>query len=257
MTSASRLEWSDLRAPELKALAQRNAIVVLPVGSTEQHGPHLPVQVDALLAGEVALRAARKVADAATPVVVAPTVWSGLAEHHMVFGGTFTLDHATFSALLRCICRSVIRHGFRRIFLLNGHGGNMTSLDVIAAELSIELGRPIVAGTYWMLAEKAFGEILEVQPNVLHACEAETSMLLAIKPQLVDTSALDQAAGPWSPSFWVEFMRAPSRWRSWAEVTPNGVIGVPAAASAQKGMRLLDAAAEAVARTLLSEKLWT
>lgn len=256
MTAPTQLEWSNLRAPELKSLAQRDAIVVLPVGSTEQHGPHLPVQVDALLAGEVALRAARRVADTGMPITVAPTVWSGLAEHHMAFGGTFTLDHATFSALLRCICRSITRHGFRRIFLLNGHGGNMTSLDVIAAELSIELMKPVAAGTYWMLAEKAFGQILEVQPNVLHACEAETSMLLAIKPGLVDTSALDQAVGPWSPNFWTEFMRAPSRWRSWTEVTSNGVLGVPAAATAEKGKRLLDAAADAVARTLLNEKLW-
>lgn len=256
MTTMAELEWSNLRAPELKALAQRDAVVVVPIGSTEQHGPHLPVQVDALLAGEVARRAARRVADTAVPIVVAPTVWSGLAEHHMAFGGTFTLDHQTFSALLRCICGSIVRHGFRRIFLLNGHGGNMTSLDVIAAELSIEFKRPVAAGTYWMLAEKAFGEILEVQPNVLHACEAETSMLLALKPELVDTTALEQAAGPWSPDFWAEFMRAPSRWRSWTEVTPNGVIGVPAAASAEKGRKLLDAAAEAVARTLMTERLW-
>ncbi|MCK6410773.1 MAG: creatininase family protein, partial [Thauera sp.] len=78
----NEVEWWRLKAGELNALAARNAVVILPVGSTEQHGPHLPTQVDALLAGEVAHRAARRAAQR-TPVVVAPTVWSGLAEHHL------------------------------------------------------------------------------------------------------------------------------------------------------------------------------
>ena len=100
------LEWARLKAGELRALAERDAIVVLPVAAMEQHGPHLPVMVDSLLCAEVALRTARRVA-ARQPVVVAPTVWSGLSEHHMAFGGTFTLDFATFSALLGCLCRSL------------------------------------------------------------------------------------------------------------------------------------------------------
>ena len=69
------------------------------------------------------------------PVVVAPTVWNGLAEHHMALGGTITLDFQTFFALLRCICGSMVRHGFRRLLLLNGHGGNITALNVIVGEL--------------------------------------------------------------------------------------------------------------------------
>src|SRR4051812_23307387 len=116
------VEWSRMKAHEIKARQAENALVIVPVGSFEQHGPHLPVQVDTLLAGEVARRAAVKIA-ATQSVLVTPTVWCGLAEHHMSFGGTLTLDFETFQALLRCICHSLIRQGFRKILLLNGHGG--------------------------------------------------------------------------------------------------------------------------------------
>jgi creatinine amidohydrolase len=245
--------WHNLRAPDLRRLAAENAMVILPVGSTEQHGPHLPVQVDALLAGEVARRAAAILARS-TPVVVAPTLWMGLAEHHMAFGATITLDFATFHALLRCVCRSILRHGFRRILILNGHGGNIAALTVIAGELSTELGAPVATATYWTLAEtaEAFGRILERQPNVRHACEAETSMLLALKPELVDRGALDGLDAP------AELGRAGTAYvyRSFAEISRSGVIGVPAAASAEKGERLLDAAAAAIANAMSDGGLW-
>ena len=116
------VEWVNLKAHELRALAKKDAIVIVPVGSTEQHGPHMPVQTDARLASEVAQRTARQITDRA-PVIVTPPVWTGLAEHHMSLGGTITLDFDAFSRLLCGIVGSLARHGFRRILLLNGHGG--------------------------------------------------------------------------------------------------------------------------------------
>ena len=141
-------------------------MVIVPVGSTEQHGPHLPVQVDARLAAEVAKGAAERIARRQS-VVVAPTLWCGLAEHHMAFGATITLDFATFHALIRCVCESILRHGFRRLALLNGHGGNIKALDVIAGELQRELGARVVSATYWTVTSvaRAFREILEAQPG--------------------------------------------------------------------------------------------
>src|SRR5260370_35338511 len=93
----SEIEWWRLKAAEINALAARDAVVIVPVGSTEQHGPHLPTQVDSLLVGEIARRAPR-LAAASTPVVVAPTVWTGLAEPHMHPGATLSLDLAPFQA---------------------------------------------------------------------------------------------------------------------------------------------------------------
>jgi creatinine amidohydrolase len=247
------LEWARLKASELRALAAQDAIVVVPVAAMEQHGPHLPVMVDSLLCAEVALRTARRVAPR-QPVVVAPTVWSGLSEHHMPFGGTFTLDFPTFCALLRCLCRSLVRHGFQRIFLLNGHGGNRFALRVVVDELTGELGAALATATYWEPAAGLFARILEQQPGVQHACEAETSMVLALHPELVDQARVAEAKFIEPPH--AVSQRGAHLWRSFAGRTPTGVIGDPTAASAAKGERLLDAAAEAIAELLLDEACW-
>jgi creatinine amidohydrolase len=245
----AEVEWSRLKAEELRRLAADDAVVIVPVASQEQHGPHLPVQIDTLLCTAVAHRAARRAAER-RPVVVLPPVWTGLSEHHMAFGGTITLDFATFHALLRGICLSLKRHGFRRILLLNGHGGNVAALKVVVEELTRELGLGVSTVTYWHHAADAFRGILERQDNVRHACEAETSMAMALIPDLVDTARLEEARGPEASIRELEgegFYRA----RSFAERTHNGVIGDPTAASAEKGERLLEAAAEALAAELL------
>jgi len=248
------VEWMKLKARELCELAGRGATVIMPVGSMEQHGPHLPVQVDALLAGEVSRRAALRLAQH-HPVVVAPTVWMGLAEHHMNFGGTFTLDFDAYLAVLRCLCHSVDRHGFPRIFILNGHGGNVSALGVIAEELAHELEARIATVTYWHLQQTkdAFAGILEHQDTVLHAGEAESSMLLALLPDLVDQEAMRNTEGPMGgivrPSGAYGFQHI-------SDISPTGVLGKPQSATAEKGERLLDAAAEAVADAVLDEGLW-
>jgi creatinine amidohydrolase len=247
------LEWARLKAGELRTLAQQNAIVVVPVAAVEQHGPHLPVMVDSLLCAEVALRAARRVIER-QPIVVAPTVWSGLSEHHMPLGGTFTLDFTTFFALLRCLCRSLVRNGFRRIFLLNGHGGNRFALRVVVDELSGELGAALATATYWEPAAAAMARILEQQPGVQHACEAETSMVMALRPELVDAARFAEAKFDEAPH--VVSQRGAHVWRAFPERTPTGVIGDPTVASAAKGERLLDAAAEAIAELLLDDSCW-
>lgn len=251
----TEVEWGRLKAAELNALAARNAVAVVPVGSIEQHGPHLPTQVDALLAGAIGLRAAR-LAAASTPVVVTPTVWSGLAEHHMSLGGTLTLDLATFCAVLRCVCRSLARHGFKRILLLNGHGGNMAALTAFANEIGPELQLPVATATYWTLAKDAFAAILERQTTVRHACEAETSMLLALAPDLVDMAKAADAVGPTEVELSAVAGDAAHRYRSFKARTRHGAIGDPRAATAEKGERLLDAAADAVAKLIANERFW-
>jgi creatinine amidohydrolase len=246
------VKWTNLKAREIRELQGRNAIAIVPIGSIEQHGPHLPVSVDALLVTEVACRAALRVREI-EPVVVLPTIWSGLAEHHMSLGGTITLDLATFFALVRSVVGSLARSGFRRIFILNGHGGNMAALAALVGELSHELDLPIALATYWMLVPEAFAEILELQPSVLHACEAETSMLLALRPDLVDMTALADIN---PPAAWSGLGDAVQVWSPVESWSPSGVAGSPRAASAEKGRKLLDAAASALAARLTGEGPW-
>ncbi|HSA79682.1 MAG TPA: creatininase family protein, partial [Geminicoccaceae bacterium] len=157
---AMDVRWDHLTAEQLRLLAAApEVIVVVPVAAMEQHGPHLPVMVDSLLCSAVAERAARQVF-AQRPVVVAPTVWSGLSEHHMPFGGTISLDFATFSALLGGICGSLQRHGFRRILLLNGHGGNDAALRVFVEQASPASTAVLATVNYWHLAALEFAQIL-------------------------------------------------------------------------------------------------
>jgi creatinine amidohydrolase len=245
--------WARLTAAEIQARAGGATVAIIPVASIEQHGPHLATGVDMWLASAVAERTARKLQAAGTPAVVTPCIWSGLAEHHMAFGGTLTLDETAFRAVVGSIARSVARHGFRRIALINGHGGNIEAIASAAIEGTRTLGVPVVGVTYWLANADTFGAILERQATVEHACEAETSMVMALQPDAVRVENIARAvprrfAPPPPPGF--------KRQRSFAEMTDTGVLGDPRAASAEKGERLLEAASTRLADELGRAELW-
>jgi creatinine amidohydrolase len=250
---ADEVAWARLTAAEIQARAAAGTVVLIPVASVEQHGPHLATGVDMWLASAVAERTARRLQQAGTKALVTPCIWSGLAEHHMDFGGTLTLDEAGFAAVVGGVARSVARHGFRRIVLVNGHGGNVEAIQTAAIILTRTLGVPVVGVTYWLANADTFGAILETQPNVMHACEAETSMMMAVQPDCVRTENIGRAVpkraiSPAPPGF--------KRHRAFAEMTDTGVIGDPRAASAGKGERLLDAAAARLATEIARPELW-
>lgn len=248
---------SELRAPELRELANPQTIVLIPVASIEQHGPHLPVMTDTLLASEVCRRAALGAVERSKPAIVTECVWSGLSEHHMSLGATITLDFMTFQSLIDGVVESLFRHGFRRFLLVNGHGGNIHALKTIVDELSFELDDADVRYlTYWQAAAAELGGELETQKSIRHACEAETSMVMALRPDLVDGTAFEQAKcadlrdqdGPPEPIY---------RWQSFAAKTPSGALGDPTAASAEKGEKLLSIASHALAERISAEGFWT
>ncbi len=257
MTADNEIEWRKLRADQLRERARQDALVILPVGSLEQHGPHLPVEVDSMLGETVALRAAAILAQK-EPVLVLPMLWTGLSEHHMSFGGTITLELETFIAVIGDICRSIVRHGFRRIALLNGHGGNDNALRVCADTLAPKLGVPIVELTYWYAAAEPIAGLLEKQKSLRHACEAETSMMMALRPELVaeDRIALVAQANR-TPELGDIVGGGVYRWRSLGAVSSAGVIGHPEAANRAKGEKLIAAIAESLAVKLGNPELWS
>lgn len=252
------IEWARLRAAELRQCAENDAIVVVPIGATEQHGPHLPVMVDHRLAHEVAMRAARLVADH-EPIVVTPVIPFGMSEHHISLGGTLTLDFATMQAVLNSVCTSAIRQGFRRLFVLNGHGGNIAALETIVTELTVTHRLPIACSTYWQIASEEIAAILDRQSGVLHACEAETSMMMATAGSDVDEDLLPQCRGELIAGAAAISGVNPAvyRWRQLGTRSLNGVIGDASTASAEKGERLLTVIAERVAQVLRSHELWS
>ena len=187
--------------------------------------------------------------------MVAPTVWMGLAEHHVAFGGSFTVSLSTWHALLRELCQAILRAGFKRIVIVNGHGGNMSALNALTVELTRALDAPIATTNYFLFLEDAMDGILEDQVGVQHACEAETSMMLALRPELVDTARLPEAVGP-QASMAAALARRLHVWKSFRGLSSSGVLGDARRATSEKGERLLDAAAEGLAKALLAGEPW-
>jgi creatinine amidohydrolase len=257
MPETPEVEWRRLRADQLRELARQDAIVILPVAALEQHGPHLPVEVDSRLGEEVAVRTARKAVARGQATVVLPVLWTGISEHHMSFSGTITLDFATFSAVVEGVVRSVLRDGFKRVVLLNAHGGNENALRTITDDLTPKLGVPIVQFTYWYAAAVAIAKILETQGGLMHACEAETSMMMAVRPELVAEDRIALAKVNMTPDVSDVVGGGVYRWRAIGARSSSGVIGNPEAASKEKGARLFDAISDALADKLCNAELWS
>jgi creatinine amidohydrolase len=245
--------WKELTAADLRERALAGAVAVLPVASMEQHGPHLPVGVDTILT-EAVCRAAAEAISADTPVVVAPTLWCGMAEHHMAFGGTFTFDIPTYRAVLLCFLKSIERHGFSRVLVVNGHGGNIAALSAFLPDFARETGLKVRMTTYFDQAKTPMAEILEDQKGVHHACEAETSLMMVVAPDTVRRDKLPEAHGPAHSS-------APpagiARYRSFRDITPSGVIGDARRASADKGEKLLSALRDGIAAVIRDPQTWS
>jgi creatinine amidohydrolase len=253
---AQSVLWKELTAEELRGKAAADAIVVLPVASMEQHGPHLPVGVDTILCEGVCKAGAEAVA-ADVPVVVAPTLWCGMAEHHMAFGGTFTFDIPTYRAVLLALLKSIDRHGFKRVLIVNGHGGNIAALNAFLPDFARETGLNVRAATYFELAASELAPVLEDQTTVHHACEVETSLMMVLAPGTVKHERVPEAFGAMGnskrPSGWY---LVPTRFRSFKEVTPSGVLGDARRASREKGEKVLALCVEGLAATLRNPKVW-
>ncbi len=246
------VRWERMTAAELRALAGRDAVGVLPIAAMEQHGPHLPVWTDSFIGHSVAIRGAELVDD--LPAVVLPPMWMGLSEHHFPFGGTISLDYATFAGVLRCVLRSILADGFRRRFLLNSHGGNIEPMAVAVRELAHEFGVAVVGTTITKLAPQAIQAALTTQPGIQHACEGETSLWLHLDPSQVRH---DQVAHSVSPGGFAAGDAAATRFWSFAERAPEtGVRGDPRAATAEKGKAMFEAMAEGLAAMLRDGALW-
>ncbi len=244
------VEWRRLRADELREAAKQDAIVMLPIASLEQHGPHLPVETDTTIGEAVAIGTARRLVALGEQALVLPVLWTGLSEHHMPFGGTITLSLQAFATLIEDVCRSVVRHGFRRIVLSNSHGGNENALRTLTDELTVKLQIPIIQFSYPYAAQPEIAALLKTQDGVRHACEAETAMMLALRPELVANARIPPRDPPSATESGLY------RWRSFAVRTKTGVRGNPDAGTAEQGDRLLSAIAEALASKLADPELW-
>jgi creatinine amidohydrolase len=236
----SALELDRLSWPEVKAEQDRGRdTVVVAFGATEQHGPHLPLATDALLGDHLALLVADRL-----DAFVAPTVRLGCSEHHLEFAGTLSISEATFHGLVADVVRSLARGGFRHVVLVPTHGGNFRPLadaiEALDAPDGIEVRALTDLGALMAIVQLGADEY-GVPPTEggLHAGEWETSMLMAIHPELVHlergapgyTGDLEAALG----SIFTSGVHT---------ISANGVLGDPTQASAEHGGRYWEKALE-------------
>jgi creatinine amidohydrolase/Fe(II)-dependent formamide hydrolase-like protein/7-cyano-7-deazaguanine synthase in queuosine biosynthesis len=227
--------WAELTWPEAEKKFKEVDIALLPVGSTEQHGPHLPVGTDALDAEYLARRVAE--ACSSPKPLVLPLVPYGVSYHHGDFKGTLSISNATLSGLVYEIGMNAARNGIKKLVIINAHGGNSPALDYAAQMINRDAHIFACVDT----GETSDTDINKVvsTPNDVHAGEIETSTSLAVRPHLV---RLDKATKlvPKFSSRYLNFSskRAVLWYARTKKISPTGVMGDPSKATAEKGKKI-------------------
>ncbi len=235
-----------------EAAAATDKIVVVPLGAHEQHGHHLPLLTDAMIGSEIVRRAAAKLESEA---LFAPMLWLGHSPHHLEFPGTLSASSETYIRVIEDVIESLIRGGFRRILFFNAHAGNMTPASIALGNVQMRRAADfpdlwLLFASWFTLAAPAIAELdIFKQGKISHACEWETSQILALHPELV------QAERP-AARFSLLVNGEPSRffhadYSGWGRVdvarrieqnSPTGAFGWPELASVEKGEKLFELA---------------
>jgi len=244
----------ELTRNALRDLAA-SAVVLLPTGATEQHGPHLPVGTDTMAVECIAREAAQRAGERIT-VVVAPTLPYGSSHHHLPFGGTMSLSTETYYRAVRELAESLIISGFRRIFILNGHGGNNELIQLVARDLALAHPAHLAAASYWAIARDA---LIRVEAHDYgrfpgHAGAFETSLVLAMRPELVSAS-LPHRDDPGSHELHPPASYRLERYGAWQAI--DGYTDSPDRAGRVRGQAFLAAISHAVADALVEFQMTT
>lgn len=244
MTSRAHTEfrYEKLTWPEINEAVDAKQVCIVPCGAVEQHGPHLPLDVDLVCPGGIARGVGERMPER---VLVLPTIAYGYTGHVMDFPGTINTHYETFIRQVLDVTRSLAYHGFKKIVLLNGHGSNMPNLDLAARRTNLETDAECLLIAWWQLLtideEFAAGVRESRFPGGWsHACELETSLYLHLAGDDVRSDKITdhintQCDG--NPYIWVDLIaKGPAALTSWTSTyTPNGVIGEPSYATAEKG----------------------
>jgi len=246
------MKFHEMTSGQLEALKHDQVVVILPIAAVEQHGPHMPTGTDTIICDAVAKAVEQRQPDT---VLLLPTLWLGASSHHLRFGATLTAELSTYVTLLCEILQPLLMDGYRRVLLLNGHGGNIDPMRVALRQLQPEFPDTLLtAGCYWSPGDAEIVKLLEGDNKFVgHACEFETSMIMHLRPELVDTDRVAHA-GDWLP----DQVQGMFVCRDMLQRTQAGATGRADLASAQKGAVLFEAAVRGVERfvqTVLAEPL--
>jgi creatinine amidohydrolase len=248
MAGRKKYYYQDYTWLEMREVIQRQPVVVLPIGSVEDHGHHLPLDVDNYLIGRICEEAAQRLDG---EMLLLPPVSYGYEAHHMDFPGTIDIAMEHMLDFVLDITRSVGRHGFNRILLADGHGSNMPILDLVARRTVLETDA--LCGTFiWpSLAKEAIQKVREseVPGGMAHACELETSLYLYLDPSRVQMDKADREIGmPPSRFIWMDLMTSSPvlLMDRWTRFSKTGVVGDPTLATREKGEKVFEAVVSAL-----------
>jgi creatinine amidohydrolase len=242
----TKYRYEELTWPEMREATSRQPVVLLPFGTVEDHGPHLPINTDNVIVEAICLEVARR---APEDVLAMPTVAYGLDEHHMDFPGTVSVDVHTLIAYVADVATSVARHGFTHVLIVNGHGSNAPIADLAARRVVLETG--IICGAMSpnaaidpTLAEPVFSEMRRSAPGgVAHAGEYETAMMLHLRPDLVQMDQAIRESGQTKLEHFNWDYPEPSilAWQDWwSRMSESGICGDPTVATAEFGRALFE-----------------
>jgi len=242
--SPQKILYDDYTWPEIKEAVQRDPVILLPVGSVEDHGPHLPLDCDNFLIGEMCHAAAQRIPD---QVLLMPPIPYGFEDHHMDFPGTISIQPEHLMAFVLDITKSLAHHGFRHILIADGHGSNMPILDLAARKTVLETDALCAVFIWPSLIKETIAELRESDRpgGMSHAAELETSVYLYLRPNRVRMDQAKKEIGfPPSNFIWLDLVdKSPvSMMDWWSRISQTGVIGDPTLATKEKGERFFEAA---------------
>jgi creatinine amidohydrolase len=245
----SPLEYGRLSWPEVKRAVAEERVPVVPVGTLEDHGHHLPIDTDVTLVEAICRGAATRLKD---ETVLLPPIVHGYSPHHMDFPGTVTISWDTFCRYCTDVASSLVRHGFRRVLLVNGHGSNQNLVEMAARLTMVEHPESLVAASFYLAGPKSAAVIEQERDSsrggMAHACELETSLYLHIDESAVDMDkATDERGFPETEHSWMDWSDGPLKvmpW--WSSFSESGVQGDATKATADKGRVLFEAAVDEI-----------
>ncbi|MBT9150734.1 MAG: Creatinine amidohydrolase [candidate division WS2 bacterium] len=236
----------EMSWPEIKERVKDEPVCIIPVGVLEDHGPHLPLDTDVLIVNEICKQAVEN--NITDSILLSPVV-HGYSPHHMDFPGTISIRWNVLVEYLLDINRSLIKHGFKRILLVNGHGSNSSLVNMVSRLTIVEHPEVLCADFFYLTTPESLKLIEELRESdypggIAHACELETSLYLAIKPELVDMSrAVKDISYPESQNFFFDWVDGSARMMEWwSTLSKTGIMGDPTKATVEKGKRWLKAA---------------
>ena len=232
------MRFHDLTWPLLRKVPRDQTVVLAPIAACEQHSRHLPTYTDTLLVTAVAEGAEQCLPQ---QILLLPTQWFGASSHHLRFGATLSAEVDTHITLIAELLEPLLEDGYQRVLVLNGHGGNIDTMHVALRRLQTRYrDRLLSAASYWEIAEKELAALATgPRKSMGHACEFETSMVLALRPDLVRREEIQDDPPVQEPMLRGLFLAEDMKQR-----TDHGAVGYPEQASAEKGRAFLAVAIE-------------